>query len=410
MTFEQTTKIGHDLHPHIPSLLDFHSTKSLEESELYRELKPRILKVLNSYELETLAPPAPAEPYYRAVAWNIERGMRFEEIIHFLKNHPVLSTADILLITEADLGMARSGNRNVAREIAEKLKMNYFFAPSYLNLAKGCGIEHEFEGENEIGIHGNAILSRYPIHKPRIVPLPNTHDKMKGREKRIGNQRALVATIDLAGEPLRVGCVHLDVRSTQKHRRLQLQKVVEAINAEQQENPTSGFAGAGVLIGGDWNTSTYDSHSTLSAIIGFWVRVFMGTGNMIRNHYLKPDGFFERKLFRMLEESGFDYKGCNEIGVGTNHYSVEDIKQFKNLREWIPLWCFKCIEWALKDHGGRCSFKLDWFAQKRLKILKEGEVSSDRKGPSFSPKVIGNLIHNGQSASDHDAIVVDFNR
>jgi hypothetical protein len=72
------------------------------------------------------------------------------------------------------------------------------------------------------------------------------------------------------------------------------------------------------------------------------------------------------------------------------------------------MWCFRFIEWALKDHGGRCSFKLDWFAQKKLKVLKKGEISGDRKGTSLPPKVIGNLVHNGQLASDHDAIVVDF--
>ncbi len=385
MTFEETKKIDHDLHPHLPFLRDFDSSRSLEESKLYQDLNPKILKVLNSYELVTLAPAAPAKPNYRAVAWNIERGICFEEIIHFLKNHSVLSKSDILLITEADLGMARSGNRNVAREIAERLGMNYFFVPSYLNLAKGSGVESESSGENELGIHGNAILSRYPIHKPRIVSLPNAHDKMKGREKRLGNQRALIATIDLAGKPLRVGCGHLDVRSTQKHRRHQLQRIVDAI-VQEGDQPS--------LIGGDWNTSTYDSHSALSAIIGFWIRVFMGTGNMIRNHYPHPDRLFEKKLFRMLEKNGFDYKGCNELGVGTNHYSVESMKQFKNLREWIPQWCFKFIEWSLKDHDGKCSLKLDWFAQKHLKIVNK--------------KVVGDLTHNGVPASDHDAIAVDF--
>lgn len=110
----------------------------------------------------------------------------------------------------------------------------------------------------------------------------------------------------------------------------------------------------------------------------------------------------------MLEANGLDYKGCNEPGATTNHYSVEDIKQFKNLREWIPNWCFKFIEWSLRNHGGRCSFKLDWFAQRKLKILKEGEISSDRKGESLPPRVIGNLTHHGRPASDHDAIVVDF--
>ena len=399
MSFQQTDTIRHDLHDHFPVLRNFHSTKSLEESPLYQELQSKILKVLHSYELVSLAPAAPPEPFYRAVAWNIERGIEFEEIAYFLQNHSTLSKADLLLITEADLGMARSKNRNVAQELAERLRMNYFFVPSYLNLAKGAGVESEFEGENEIGIHGNAILSRYPIRKPRIVPLPNTYDKMKGREKRIGHQRALIATIDLGGNPLRAACAHLDVRSTQKHRKLQLERVVQAIQEEGEQ---------AALIGGDWNTSTYDSHNATSSIIAFWIRVLMGVDRVMRNHYPYPERFFEKDLFKMLEKNGFDYRQCNELGATTNHYHVEDIKQFKNLREWVPNWCFKFIEWALKDHGGKCSFKLDWLAQKKLKILKTGEISSDRKGPSIAPRVIGDLTHNGRAASDHDAIVVDF--
>lgn len=124
MTFHQTTKIEHALHSHLATLMGYHSTKSLEGSKLYQELKPTILKVLNSYELVDWAPSASPEPYYRAVAWNVERGICFNEVMYFLKNHPVLSKADILLLTETDLGMARSANRNIAREIAERLGMN----------------------------------------------------------------------------------------------------------------------------------------------------------------------------------------------------------------------------------------------------------------------------------------------
>jgi endonuclease/exonuclease/phosphatase family metal-dependent hydrolase len=399
MTFERTDKIHHDLHPHFPDLLRFNSTKSLEDSALFQELKPKILQALNGFELASREESPPAEPFYRAVAWNVERGICYEEILHFLKNHPAMSKADILLLTEADLGMARSGNRNVARDLAEALGMNYFFAPSYLNLEKGSGTERDSEGENELGLHGNAILSRYPIHRPRIVPIPNSHDKMKGKEKRLGSQRALLATIDLAGRPLRVGCLHVNVRSTQKKRKEEVEAVVRAINEEAE---------AHALIGGDWNTSTYDSHSAVSSIVGFWVRVFVGVDRMMGKHYPHPERFFERKLFEMLEAEGFDYRDCNELGVCTNHYSIESLKQFKNLRDWLPLWCFRFIEWSLRNHNGKCSFKLDWFAQKGLKIPAPGEISSPRKGPSLPPKVIPNLIHNGIPASDHDAIAVDF--
>lgn len=399
MTFERTDKIHHDLHPHFPDLLRFDSTRSLEESALYRDLKPRILKALNSFELASAEAVPPAEPFYRAVAWNIERGICFEEIVYFLKNHPVMSKTDVILLTEADLGMARSGNRHVARDLARELGMNYFFAPSYLNLEKGSGTERDFEGENEVGLHGNAVLSRYPIHKPRIVPIPNSHDKMRGKEKRLGSQRALVATIDLAGRPLRVGCLHVNVRSTQKKRKEEVEALAKAIHEEGESR---------ALIGGDWNTSTYDSHNATSSIIGFWVRVFMGVDNMMRNHYPHPERKFEKALFDMLEKNGFAYNDCNELGVCTNHFSVEDLKQFKNLSDWLPLWCFKFIEWSLRNHNGRCSFKLDWFAQKGLKILAPGEASSPRKGTSLPPRVIPNLVHKGRPASDHDAIIVDF--
>ena len=64
----------------------------------------------------------------KALAWNIERGNVFEGIVDALKNHVGLLDKDVLLLTELDHGMARSGNRFVAQEIARELKMNYAFA------------------------------------------------------------------------------------------------------------------------------------------------------------------------------------------------------------------------------------------------------------------------------------------
>ncbi len=52
------------------------------------------------------------------LAWNIESGNRFEGIVDALKNHARLKEKDVLLLTELDYGMARSGNRFVAQELA----------------------------------------------------------------------------------------------------------------------------------------------------------------------------------------------------------------------------------------------------------------------------------------------------
>ena len=101
-----------------------------------------------------------------------------------------------------------------------------------------------------------------------------------------------------------------------------------------------------------------------------------------------------------LEKYGFNYLDWNEAGACTLHYHVADLKKIKNLRDLVPNWCFKFIDWACAKNDGRCSFKIDWFAAKNLKLIK-GESS---------PKVVGNLKYQGRECSDHDAIVVDFQR
>src|SRR5690606_21333826 len=122
-----------------------------------------------------------------------------------------------------DIGMARSKNTNIAREMDLALKFNYFFAPSYLNLCKGNSVEGHFEGENAEALHGNAILSRYPISNLRIVPLKNCKDKMRGGEKRLGSQKALVADVAFPFRTVTVVTAHLDAHSSQRQRADQME-------------------------------------------------------------------------------------------------------------------------------------------------------------------------------------------
>jgi len=64
--------------------------------------------------------------------------------------------------------MARSGNRMVAEVLARGLGMAQVFAPCYIALGKGSGVERHVEGHNRFGLHGNALLSRYPIRDIRL--------------------------------------------------------------------------------------------------------------------------------------------------------------------------------------------------------------------------------------------------
>ncbi len=214
---DETARVVRDrLRPHFEELAQCGSTPELLGHSLYRQIQPLADRVLATTENGTFAPPdAPAKSSYRLLAWNIERGIEFEAQMEEFGGHDYLRSADVLLLTETDVGMARSGNRNVARDLARELGLNYAFAPCYLNLSKGAGVESESSGENDVGLHGNALLSRYPLRNPRRIALGNGRDKMRGREKRLGQQAAIAAEVDLPGLPLTACSVHLDAQSRQ---------------------------------------------------------------------------------------------------------------------------------------------------------------------------------------------------
>lgn len=395
--------LTHQLMPHFSTLEKCNSLEELHQHPLYQKLRPEIEQVIHGVEYRNQKTSnLPEKPFYRAVAWNVERGMCYEEILQELQQHPILKQADLLILTETDVGMARSKNLNIARELALALGMNYYFVPAYINLCKGNGMEvdvAESAKDNELALHGNAILSRYPIKDLQRIPLKNAKDKMAGKEKRIGNQQALAATIEFPQKAVRVVCIHLDALSTQKQRYLQMASIIERLEASS-DMP--------ILLGGDWNTSTYNSSHAFFAICGFWYRVFMGVGNVIHNHYPYPDRYFEAQLFQHLKKSGYEYENCNELGAGTNHYAIDDMKKYKILRDWVPHWCFAFIEWALRSNGGRCSLKLDWFASKHLNVVNDKTKLKYADVEALAPKVISGLKHDGKELSDHDPIMIDF--
>jgi endonuclease/exonuclease/phosphatase family metal-dependent hydrolase len=391
---ETATPLDHHLQPYLPELAQFSSTKTLEASALFQKLNPEIERVMNGLIQEDFAP-APVRSLgetrhsVSVTAWNIERGKRLEGIVRVLKDHPQIKDSDLLLLTELDYGMARTSNRFVAKEIAEALKLNYAFAPCYLSLVKGNGSELNVEGENTQALHGNALLSRYPLINAHSFALPNGIDKFRGKEKRLGCQRAVVADVDHPAGMFRAVSLHLDAHSTQKHRQRQMQLVLDHVESLTPRLP--------VLIGGDWNTSGYNSKRAFYTIVGFWRRVMMGVGHVLRNHYVHPEAWFERDLFRELERRGFNYRDLNEMGVGTLHYDVKNIAVHESLADWVPVWCFRFLHWSLREYDGRASLKLDWFTGNHIEPVG-GE----------SPRVIGNLVDEDGALSDHDAIILNF--
>jgi len=386
--------LEHGLAEFFPALRRFSSTRQLERSPLYQQIRPAAEAVLAGIDQGSFLPDSAItrrSGAIRATAWNIERGIQLDRIIATLRDHLLLTPSEVFFLTELDYGMARSENRLVPREIAAALRLDYAFAPCYMNLNKGSGLESETQGENSLALHGNALFARYPLLYAHSIPLPNGKDKMRGKEKRLGCQRAVVALVDHPFGRFWAVSVHLDAHSTQRHRHYQMRLVLDHLETLQPCHP--------VLIGGDWNTSTYNSKRATYSILGYCRRVAMGVRHVIKNHYPYPERWFERRLFRELESRGYRYRELNQLGACTLHYDVKDLALNRNMGDWIPKWCFWFINWALEQNTGnegRCSLKLDWFAGRGI----------DRAGDQ-KPLVVHD-IRQREHLSDHDPIILDF--
>jgi endonuclease/exonuclease/phosphatase family metal-dependent hydrolase len=371
------------IRPAFPDFLACRDSRQLAAHPRYRELQREIGIALETPQTgDFRRAHSPAKDRYRFVAWNIERGTQLVRQLESLRTNAFLQDADVILLIESDVGMARSGNVDVARTMARELGFAYAFIPCYLSLVKGSGVERHVEGENEVGLHGNAILSRYPIANIRRVELENGIDKIASREKRLGCQTALAATIEFPQQRVAAVSTHLCAQSSQRHRMEQMRQILDIL----PEGPA--------IIGGDWNTSTYNSSRAVHAILGFWLRVLMGVDHVIRNHYLHPERLFERELFDMLEHRSFDYRSCNVMGAHTVRYDMRDARADGSLREWVPDWCFRFIYWSLRNHNGQCPLKLDWFATRGVRAENPVVLHEPRDGSQIP-------------LSDHDAIGVD---
>ncbi|HEX5035398.1 MAG TPA: endonuclease/exonuclease/phosphatase family protein [bacterium] len=377
-------------HSRSASALPVH--RRLKADQELRESAGRLnaaLTACHEIHAPSASPALPADRSFRAVTWNLERGKNFPAILKTLREHSELRDADFFLLTEVDWGMARSGNRNVAAELAEGLGYFGYFVPSYYNFTLGHGLERDTSGENRHGLHGKALLSRYRLSGLRSVALPNPFDKLKSREARLGQKRALVAELNLGeGESLTLACTHLDAFSSPKIRARQLGTAVSALRHSSR-----------LLLAGDWNTNTINSLRG-RAILGNVLRkiLFTGAQSMIRTHFPRPELKFDKPLFDTLRGSNLDFAACNEIGAGTYDLVSDDLDLGQMARDQFPDWIVRWINRQIQKGGGAVSLKLDWFATRGIRPL-QSKVIRLKSGVDYAA---------GDRPSDHHPVRLMF--
>jgi endonuclease/exonuclease/phosphatase family metal-dependent hydrolase len=375
--------------------------RELERSPIWAATRDAVEELTAGLEFGRPRSPAPRPEsgFVRAVTWNIERGNRLDATLAFLAENEAIRACDVLLLNEVDIGMARSGNRNVAAEIADRLGFEYVFGNSYLCLGHGDARDGQSAAANEVGLHGNTILSRWPLVRAENVSVAVTRDKFESSEKRLGHKKALWAEVDAPIGRLAVVSAHLDPYASPEQRVRQLADVLRTIESRQIEAP--------VLLGGDLNTTTYDLETIPRLLWNVALKMARGGFPHALDHYMRPHALYERALFEALRAAHFEIEPFNDMTRGSARYEVGTFDSESKIRDHLPGFVVHLLRWRLKPWNGVAPLKIDWFAARGLRALGGGERRDPGGRESMSPTVFERARWQGQALSDHDPVLVD---
>lgn len=287
----------------------------------------------------------------RVMAWNAARCTDVDASARLIQ----ASTADIILLTEMDWGMARSGQVHTARELASRLSRGYAYAVEFLELGLGDDRERAAHAGalNEVGYHGAAILSDRPLSRARRVALEESggwFDATRG-QRRVGGRMALCASAMVGGGQIIFCAVHLESESDPSERSREMRILFDALDAA--------WPGLPVVIGGDLNTFSISKEE-------------LDHPSSVRDREAESPGRFadpidHEPLFALAEERGCDWKQSNVAGTPTHH--------------------------EIESAGGHQPMKIDWFLTRGVRV----------RDPAVLPAVDPG---SRDALSDHDAIVV----
>ena len=258
-----------------------------ETAEKTRDEHDRLALDLPAFNALELKPAVDAagplsEGGVRVAAWNAERLKQAAASAAMVG----AVAPDILLLTETDRGMARSGNRHTTADLAAALGMGYAYGVEFVELGLGDDREREWhQGEvNAVGFHGNALLSRLPIRDVALIRLDDGAvwwlNAAKG-QSRLGWRMAIAARVETPFGPILAVVVHLESKSDPDDRARQILRLVAALDRLGDGEP--------VVIGGDLNTKA------LLADPALW----------------QDDPAAHEPLFEALAAAGFDWRTAN---------------------------------------------------------------------------------------------------
>jgi endonuclease/exonuclease/phosphatase family metal-dependent hydrolase len=252
-------------------------------------------------QVQPAAPPATPLRSARVVFWNAERLKYLKPSIELLE----ATGADAFLLCELDFGMARSGNRHTAAELAQGLGAGYVFGVEFVELDLGDARERRWHAgeQNLAALHGAALASKRPLHRPALLRLEKSgrwFDAAFG-ERRVGGRVAVMAELALAEANVLLVSVHYESHSDAPDRLTQTRDLLDAIDRHAPGLP--------VLIGGDFNTSTFALADKERPDL---TRAALDEDPQ---RLLLPMAY--EPMFEEVRLRGYDWERCNVMGAAT---------------------------------------------------------------------------------------------
>jgi endonuclease/exonuclease/phosphatase family metal-dependent hydrolase len=483
-----------------PELVTLYKDECLSgplERKLTRLLTtPFVENLYAGAEPPRLSQNSPLGEFLRVAFWNIERGLKYEEIeaalsdgrrftamldskkfppdsfarSQALEQAAQLRSADVIVLNEVDWGVSRTGYRHVAGTLAKKLKMNFAYGVQFVELSpvalslkphdaddeSGSTQRTEFDVARYKGLHGVAILSRFPLDNARLAPFDHQpYDWYKSekegatqiergkrqishyvfseetaREVRRGGRTMLFADIvdkRLPSGRVTIVTTQLENRTTPGNRARQLKQLLARIQGLSHP----------VILAGDMNTSTEDATPTsvqreftkriksksfwlqrgvgyatgLGFIVGFTfsgVKYVRTQGDpTVRNIPLiasNPEGrfFSELKNFRFTDGGAFDFRGDSGRSSGENGGTLANSNERAN-KGFVTTYRF---DRPIKSVG---KYKLDWILVKPATLTNPTDRrQSYRFAPHFGRTL--RILNKGieDQISDHCPLLVDL--
>ncbi|NUS21509.1 MAG: endonuclease [Mesorhizobium sp.] len=284
------------------------------------------------------------------MAWNVERLRHVDTIAETIAGQE----PNVVLRSEVDKGMARSGNGHLLSRLADRLGRSFAYGVEFLELGTGNETEQAANGgaENMEGFHGNAITSAVPLLRPFLIRFDAAGAWFlpEHGQPRVGGRMALGGQVMVGDRRVTVVSVHLENRTTPAGRADQTRHLLDAIDKYDADAP--------VLIGGDFNTltATYRERNDDPAA---WLKGIAAEPDRL----MCPER--HEPLFAVMAERGYDWRGANAFDKPTQRRAAGDLTPAGHI---------------------------DWFFTRGLS--------------ASAPATLPAVLPDGSPSADHEALVV----